>query len=203
MVPKALGIPVLEGGEAPQPAVLGGPDFCAVGGPAHIGCIGDDTTVVGFGRHYGRAVRREQVVVTHQTQDAVASDAVAAEVTQASEDLAMAFAGEGRGREIGANQREQRGVIEHGFRAAFARRDWCGRVGRHERGRRVVGRAWEVPRSADALHAVNLACRNGSGGAHCRDLRPAKGPDFSHRARSSSTSMLSSPIRRLASSRRS
>ena len=200
---EALGIPVFERGEAPQPAVVGGPDFRTVGGPAHVGCVGDNAAVVRFGRHGGRAVRREQVVVAHQAQDAVATDAVAGDVAQAAEDFAMAFAGEGRGQEVRANQGEQGGVIEHGFRAAFAGCGWRETVGWHERSRRVEARAREAPRGADALHAVNLACRNGSGGAHGRDLRPAKGPDFSHRARSSSTSMLNSPIRRLASSRRS
>ena len=106
MVAEALGIPVFERGEAPQPAVVGGPDFRTVGGPAHVGCVGDNAAVVRFGRHGGRAVRREQVVVAHQAQDAVATDAVAGDVAQAAEDFAMAFAGEGRGQEVRANQGE-------------------------------------------------------------------------------------------------
>jgi hypothetical protein len=97
MVPEALGIPVFERGEAPQPAVRGGLDFRTVDGPAHVGRVGDDASVVRFGRHGGRAVRREQVMLANQAQDAVATDAVAGEVTQAAEDFTMAFPGEMRG----------------------------------------------------------------------------------------------------------
>jgi hypothetical protein len=43
------------------------------------------------------------VVVAHQAQDAVTTDAVAGDVAQAAEDFAMAFAGEGRGQEVRAN----------------------------------------------------------------------------------------------------
>lgn len=37
MVAEALGVPVFEDAEQPQPAVVGGPHFCAIGGPAHMG----------------------------------------------------------------------------------------------------------------------------------------------------------------------
>ena len=69
---EALGVPVFEGREPPQPAVGGGPDFRAVGGPAHVGRGGGDATVVGLGRRGRRAMRGEEPVGAPQAQEAVA-----------------------------------------------------------------------------------------------------------------------------------
>ena len=105
--------------EEPDPAVLDGPDFGAVGGPAHIGRIGGDAAVVGLGRGEGGAVRGEQAGGAHEAQDAVAADLVPGDKMEARVDLAVAFAGERRGGEIGADEGEQGLIVEGSFRAAF------------------------------------------------------------------------------------
>ena len=42
VVAEALGVPVLDGREQAEPAVVDGPHFRTIGGPAHIGRVGDD-----------------------------------------------------------------------------------------------------------------------------------------------------------------
>ena len=57
VVAEALGVPMLDGREQPQPALIDGPHFRAIGGPAHVGRVGGDAAVVRFGRRGRRAVR--------------------------------------------------------------------------------------------------------------------------------------------------
>ena len=66
---EAFAVPVFDEVEEPDPAVLDGPDFGAVGGPAHIGRVGDDAAVVGLGRGEGGAVRGKQPVGAHEAPD--------------------------------------------------------------------------------------------------------------------------------------
>lgn len=43
---ETLGVPMFDGREEPQPAVIHSPDFRAVGGPAHVGGVGGGAAVV-------------------------------------------------------------------------------------------------------------------------------------------------------------
>jgi len=43
---ETLVVPVFDGREEPQPAVVHGPDFGVGGGPAHVGGVGGDAAVV-------------------------------------------------------------------------------------------------------------------------------------------------------------
>ena len=140
----------------------------------------------------------------HEAQDAVAADLVAGDEVESRVDFSVAFAGEGRGVEIGADEGEQGVIIEGGLRAAlgvdFRRRQK--RI-RGRGGLRVKGRAGKIPRGADAREAVAATGERGDRAAHLRDLLAGKGSARAALRRSSSFSMESSPMRRLASSRRS
>ena len=92
---------------------------------------------------------RKQLVQSHQPQDPIAADGVTGDVAQTTEDLAMAFAAERRGCQIGADEREQGRVIERGLRPALAGHGG----GDLRRGRgRVIARPRESPGRADPLH---------------------------------------------------
>ena len=55
----------------------------------------------------GGAVRGEEPVRAHEAQDAVAADLVAGDEVEACVDLAVAFAGEVRGGDVGTDEGEQ------------------------------------------------------------------------------------------------
>ena len=67
--------------------------------------------------------RREQLVVAHQAQHAIAADRQTQTIVQAGPDFAVAFAGKRRGGEVGLDRSEQAGVIDRWLGAA--------RFGRH------------------------------------------------------------------------
>src|SRR5438105_2590099 len=118
--------------EAPAVVVLvdEGGDGGAELGEAWIGAAVDelllegavealDDAVVSLGRGEGGAVRGKQAVRAHEAQDAVATDLVSGDEMEARVNLAMAFADEGRIGEIGADESQQRVIVEGGFRPAF------------------------------------------------------------------------------------
>ena len=119
---QAFAVPGFDEVEEPDPAVLDGPDFGAVGGPAQIGRGSGDAAVVGLGRDEGGAVRGKEASGAQEAQDAVASDLVAGDEMEVCVDLAMAFAGEGRGGEIGAEEGQQGVIRERGFRPTRSKR---------------------------------------------------------------------------------
>src|SRR3954463_13241293 len=104
---EEFGVPMLDDAEQPDLAVLYGDDLGGVGGPQDVRCRGDDVTVVrGVGAAAG-AVRRQQRVLAHQPQHALAGDAPAIEGAQPGPDLAVSLAGPGRAGEVSADGREQ------------------------------------------------------------------------------------------------
>src|SRR5215212_6046959 len=110
----------------------------------------------------------------------------------------MALAGPGRAREVGPDRRQQILVGDGRLRpAARWARSGLGAVrsglaGGVERGPR------HLPDAADARDTVGTAGGRGRRLRHHRDLLRAKGPGRPMRARSSSFSMLGSPIRCMA-----
>src|SRR5512134_786707 len=195
----AVSIEMIDGREHPDPALVERLDPDAIGAPHLVGTVGLDRTVVRDGLAPRPPMRRQQRVLAHQTQHAGARDADVAQNTQPCPDLAMAFAGERRRFEISANGRQQLGIRYLGLRAASLRvqghhlRRFASLLG-------VERRARKLEHPTDTLQAVTLAGLSGGLAAHRDDLRPAKG----RLARLSfcriSTSMTSSPMRRLASS---
>ena len=189
---EAYAVPVLDEVEEPDPAVVGGPDFGAVGGPAEIGGVGDDAAVVGFGGGKGAAVRGKEAVRAQEAQEAVAADPVAGEEMESRVDFAVpagpepaaspepaewvegALAGEVRGGEVGAEEGAEGVILEGGFRPAFGvifRR----RQRRIRRGRRLRGEggARHFPCGADARDPI---AATGGWGDPGRSLeRPPRG----------------------------
>ena len=195
---EEFGVPVLDDAEQPDLAILHGDDLGGVGGPHDVRCRGDDVAVVrGVGAAAG-AVRRQQRVLPHQPQHALAGDAHAIEGAQPGPDLAVSLAGPGRAGEVGLDGIEQRRVGDGRLRPAWlGRRCWRVALGlRLARG--IEGRARLLPDVTDADDAVALAGGRGGRIGHQRDLRRAKGPGRSMRERSSSFSIDSSPMRRIA-----
>ena len=89
MPAEGFGIPVLGDGEEPDLAVVDGGDLRGVGRPHHVGRVGDGPSVVRLGRARPGAVRRQQGILAHEPQDALARDADAARHAQARPDLAF------------------------------------------------------------------------------------------------------------------
>src|SRR5665647_2911995 len=177
---------VVDGREDPAHALFGGEHARAVGAPHEARGVGGDAALVARGLTAAHAARGEQAVLAHEAQHAPPRDA------QARPDLAVALAGKRRAGEVVLDQRVKLLVADRGRRAPAGRRalGW----------RSVEGRARQAPGSADAPHAVGPAGGHGDRGAQRFDLRPPKGPGRSIRACSSSFSMESSPMRRMAAS---
>ena len=193
---EGFGVPVLGDGEEPDLAVADGGDLGGVGRPHEVRRLGDDAAVVRLGRAALRAVRRQQGVLAHQPQDPLARDADAVEHAQARPDLAMAFARPGRAREVRPDGGEQVGVGDRRLRPAPGRRD---RRPRRGGARGVEARPRHAPDLADPRDAVAPSGGGRDRLGHHRRLLRAKGPGTrSIFARSSSFSMLSSPMRRMA-----
>src|SRR3954447_20463164 len=190
-----LSVPVLDDHEEGDVAVLNGWDHGRVRAPHHAGRIGGDASGVVVDRPLRAAVRREQSILAHEAQHPVPADAEAIESAQAGPDLAVPLAGEGRAIEVAADRLEQPRIIDHRPRPAPPAR---GRR-RGDRPGGAEGGARHAPGGTNPSYAVGLAGRRGVRGGHQRDLLRAKGPGRSMRARSNSTSLESSPIRRWAS----
>src|SRR3954465_5007742 len=192
---ERLGVPVLDHHEEGDVAVLNGRDHRRVRAPHHAGRVGGDASVVVVDRPLWAAVRREQSILAHKAQHPVPADAEAIEGAQAGPDLAVPLAGEGRAIEVAADRLEQPRIVDRRPRPAPPAR---GRR-RGDRPGGVEGGARHAPGGTNPSYAVGLAGRRGVRGGHQRDLLRAKGPGRSMRARSNSTSLESSPIRRWAS----
>src|SRR5512135_139381 len=200
MPANALGIPVFDRGEDPDPAVVHGEHASAVGAPQEVGGVGDDRTLVEIGPRLPTAMGRQEAVLTHQPEHPLAGDAEALLEAQPGPDLAVAPALERRCRQIGPDGGEQVGVGDRGLRAALARRRLAGLV-RPRRSAGVERGPGHAPRRTHALDAVGPAGGRRGRLTHGRDLGRAKGPGRSVLARSNSTSMVSSPMRLIAWSR--
>src|SRR3954449_5124343 len=192
---ERLGIPVLDDHEEGDVAILNGRDHRRVRAPHHAGRVGGDASVVVVDWPLRAAVRREQSILAHEAQHPVPADAEAIEGAQAGPDLAVPLAGEGRAIEVAADRLEQPRIVDHRPRPSPPARGRC--LGDRPGG--VEGGARHAPGGTNPPHAVGLAGRWGARGGHQRDLLRAKGPGRSMRARSNSTSLESSPIRRWAS----
>src|SRR5665647_2193633 len=182
---------VVDGGEDPAHALFGGEHARAVGAPHEVGGVGGDAAVVLDALALTSTPRREQAVLAHEAQHAPPRGAHAADA-QARPDLAVALAGKRRAGEVVLDQRVKLLVADRGRRAP------AGGLGARRRG--VEGRAGHAPDRAHAAHAVGQAASDGDRRAQRFDLRPPKGPGRSIRACSSSFSMESSPMRRMAAS---
>jgi hypothetical protein len=77
---------------------------------AHMmfGATVDDVAVMRRFAALAGAVRRQQGVLAHQAQDALAGDTDAVAHAQAGPDLSVSLAGPGRAREVGPDGGEQR-----------------------------------------------------------------------------------------------
>jgi hypothetical protein len=115
---EEFGVPVLDDAEQPDLAVLHGDDLGCVGGPHDVRHLGDDVAVVRAVGAAAGTVRRQQRVLAHQAQHALAGDAHAVEGAQPGPDLAMSLAGPGRASEVGLDGIEQRRVGDDGLRPA-------------------------------------------------------------------------------------
>src|SRR5450756_2963605 len=104
----------------------------------------------------------------------------------------MSLAAEGRAGKVVLDEGVELLVADLGSRAPASR------LGAGRRG--VEGRARHAPGRADAAHAVGHAAGDGDRRAQRFDLRSAKGPGRSLLECSSSFSMESSPMRRMAAS---
>ena len=145
------------------------------------------------------AVRREQGVLAHQPQDALARDPDAVDHPQAGPDLAVPLAGPGRAREVGLDGGEQgrRRRRPASVRGAPAR---AGPARPAQPGERRRRRSAARPRPGRRARRRSAGrWRGRSPAAITADLLRAKGPLVRPMfARSSSISMLSSPIRCMA-----
>src|SRR5271165_2431411 len=193
-----LSVPVLDHAEQPDLAVLDGGDLAGVGCPHDIRRIGGDAPGMVVWVAGARTVRREQRSLAHQPQHALARDPDAVQHPQSRPDLAMAFPLPGRAGEVGADRRQQCRIRHRGFRATPARRPWWrGGIGLLL-ARGVERGARHVEGLADTREAIRPAGGGGDRAGHHRDLLRGKGPGCPIRARSSSFSMQSSPIRCIA-----
>ena len=93
VAPDYLAAVVIDGGEHPAHALLGGLHARAVGAPHEVGGVGGDAAVVLDALALPRSPRGEQAVLAHQAQHAPPRGAHAADA-QARPDHAVAFAGE-------------------------------------------------------------------------------------------------------------
>src|SRR5215212_7529521 len=192
---EEFGVPMLGDAEQPHLAVLDGGGLGRVGGPHDVRRRGDDVPVMyGLGTRAG-PMRREQGVLAHQPQGALARDPDAVHRPQPGPDLPVAIAGPGRAREVGSDRRQQI-LVGDGWPWAAARRARPGPgIVRACLTHGVERGPGHLPDAADAGDPVAAAGGRGGRVRHHRDLRRAKGPGRSILARSSSTSMLSSPTR--------
>ena len=193
-----LGIPVLDDAEQPDLAVRNGGDLRGVDRPHDVRRLSDDVPVMQRLRPRTGAVRREQAVLAHEPQHPLTRNPDAVHRPQPGPDLAVALAGPWRAGEISADGREQVFVRDGGLGAAAGRVQLRPGFGRAGLLRGVERRSWNVPDLADPRDPV--AAARGWGGRldHQRDLRRAKGPGRSILARSSSFSIVSSPMRCMA-----
>src|SRR3954451_13082395 len=137
-------------------------------------------------------------MLAHQPQYPLARDPDGVHRPPPGPHPAGAPARPGRAGEVGADGREQVLVRDGGLRAAPCRARPRSGLGRAGLLRGVERGPWDVPDLADPRATIAAAGDWGGHVGHYRDLLRAKGPGRSILARSSSFSMLSSPIRCMA-----
>src|SRR5215212_2988227 len=197
---EEFGVPMLGDAEQPDLAVPHGGDLGGVGRPHDVRRFRGDPALVRRLRPRAGPMRRQQGVPAHQAQDALARHPDAVDRAQPGPDLAVALAGPGRAPEVVLDGGEQRVVGHRRLRPAAHR---LGGAARPWLASGVEAGARHRPDPADAGDAVAVTAGGGGLGAvpqtgHQRDLPRPKGPGRSILARSSSFSMLSSPMRCMA-----
>jgi hypothetical protein len=121
---ERLGVPMLRDAEDPDLAVLDGGDLGGVDRPHDVRRGGDDLPFMAVLIPAPGTVGREQGVLAHHAQEALAGDADGVAHAQAGPDLAMALARPGRGLQVPLDSGEQ--VLARSY-VATARRVEAGR----------------------------------------------------------------------------
>ena len=203
MPAHALGVPVVDCREGPDPAVLRGEHPHAVGPPHDVGRRGDNRPLVRLHLTRPPAGRREQPLRAHHAQHPRPGDSDPVEDPQPRVDRAMALALERGAGQGAANGRQQLRIRQCGRRPAAPRAItplWAPQTSPP----RVERRARPLPRATPPLETVAPPRRRGGRSAHRRDLRDAQGRRHSAaraRSRNSAISLDSSPLWRVAASR--
>src|SRR6478736_1750911 len=194
----AAGVAMINRREHPDPAVIHGLDAHAVGAPHFVRAARRDRAVVQRRLTLRPTMRRQQSVLPHQPQHTGARDADVAQDTQPRPYLAVPLADKRRGRQIGPDGIQKVGVGHPWLRAAPLCHEWH-HVARLARTSGIDRRTRESEHPADSLQPIRLAGASGDRAAHFDDLRLTKGCRACRSLRSSSFSMTSSPMRRVAS----
>ena len=193
MPADTLGVPMLDGGEDPAPAVVHREHPNAIGAPHEVRGMSDDLTVMGIAATAAAAMGREQIVLAHQAEHPLAGNPDVATDPKPSPDLAVALALPGRCLQVGLDGHQQSLVRDRGLRSPAL--CWWALSGGLLPGFHGVERGTgKTPGRTDPLEAVGQTRAGRGGGTHRRDLRRPKGPDVSVLASSSSTCMINSPI---------
>src|SRR6266545_1602098 len=134
----SVAVAVLGDDEQRDVAVLDRRHNSAVGAPHDVRRIGRDGAGVVIGGTWWAAMRGEQMVLTHDPQQAGAADPDTVDHPQPRPDLAVALAGPRRAGQIPADRSEQLGIGQRRFRAASTGRALAPRLapGVVERGSR-------------------------------------------------------------------
>lgn len=74
MPADTFGVPMLNGGEKPAPAIVGGKYFRVVGATHDIGSSSNDLAAVLNRPPLGNAMRREQIIFLHDAQNPLTAD---------------------------------------------------------------------------------------------------------------------------------
>ena len=112
MPADTLGVPMLDGGEDPAPAVVHREHPNAIGAPHEVRGMSDDLTVMGIAATAAAAMGREQIVLAHQAEHPLAGNPDVATDPKPSPDLAVALALPGRCLQVGFDRHQQRLVRE-------------------------------------------------------------------------------------------
>jgi hypothetical protein len=89
MMPEDLEVDVVDGGEYADPALFGHLHQSGVGSPRHVRSLGQDGAIMIVGRVWRPPKRREQLMITHPAQLAVAADGQTWTIVQADPDFAV------------------------------------------------------------------------------------------------------------------
>ena len=107
MPADTLGVPMLDGGEYPAPAVVHREHPNAVRAPHQVGGMGDDLTVMGISAAAAAAMGREQVVLAHHPEHPLAGNPDATTDPKPSPDLAVSLALPGGCLQVGLDGHQQ------------------------------------------------------------------------------------------------
>ena len=117
MPADALGVPMLDGGEYPAPAVVHREHPNAVRAPHEVGGMGDDLTDMGIPATAAAAMGREQVVLAHHPEHPLAGNTDATTDPKPSPDLAVSLALPGGCLQVGLDGHQQSLVRDRGLRS--------------------------------------------------------------------------------------